>query len=120
MKASGSPCPLDQIPIIVFKRSAYLQSYLTAIINRIWVSGKIPKAWKKAVSILIHKKDSTDDPQNFRPITLQSVPLKIYTSALRNKMFYFLKINGYIEQSIKKVLPQEYRELTNILRIWHI
>ena len=102
MRASGSPCPLDQIPVIVFKRSAYLRSYLTVIMNRIWASGKIPEAWKKAVSILIHKKDSTDDPQNFRPITLQSVALKIYTSSLRNKMFYFLKINGFIEQSIQK------------------
>ena len=47
MKTSGSPCPLDQIPVIVFKRSAYLRSYLKAIINSIWASGKIPEAWRK-------------------------------------------------------------------------
>ena len=34
-------------------------------------------------------------------------------------MFYFLKINGFIEQSIQKVLPQDYPETTNIPRIWH-
>ena len=33
MKPSGSPCPLDQISIIFFKRCPYLRSYLTEIIH---------------------------------------------------------------------------------------
>ena len=36
MKTSGSPCPLDQISIICYKRCPYLRSYLTAIIGEIW------------------------------------------------------------------------------------
>ncbi|CAB4017865.1 Hypothetical predicted protein [Paramuricea clavata] len=73
MKASGSPCPLDQIPIIVFKKSPYLRSYLTMIISKIWTAGEIPIIWKKAASILIHKSNSVNEPENFRPITLESV-----------------------------------------------
>ena len=102
MKASGSPCPLDQIPIIVFKKSPYLRSYLTMIISKIWTAREIPTIWKKAASILIHKSNSVNEPENFRPITLESVPLKVFTSALRNKMFHFLRTNGFIEQRIQK------------------
>ena len=76
MKASGSPCPLEQSPIIVFKKSPYLRSYLTMIISKIWTAGEIPIIWKKAASILI-----------------------------RNKMFHFLRTNGFIERIQKGFVP---------------
>ena len=55
-----------------------------------------------ACTILIHKNGDTDNPANFRPITLQSVPLKVFTSCLRNKTFQYLVENKYIEQNIQK------------------
>ena len=61
-----------------------------------------PTLWKKACTILIHKKGNTSDPSNFRPITLQSVPLKVFTSCLRSALFKFLSQNNYIEQEIQK------------------
>ena len=56
MKSNGSPCPLDQIPVIAFKRSVYLRSYLTKVIQVAWCNRTIPEAWKRAVTTLIHKK----------------------------------------------------------------
>ena len=53
--------------------------------------------------MLIHKKGSTDDPANFRLITLESVPLKIFTSCIRNAIFKFLKENNFIEHQIQKI-----------------
>ena len=105
MKASGSPCPLDKISIIPFKRCPYLRSYITEVIRLIWISGNIPDEWKKACTVLIHKMGDTSDPSNFRPITLESVPLKIFTSCLRDSMFSFLSSNGYIEHNIQKGFP---------------
>ena len=102
MKASGSPCPLDQISIICCKRCPYLRSYLTAIIAEIWKKKVIPPIWKKAIIILIHKKGSTNNPGNFRPITSETVTLKILTSALRNNVFQFLSSNNYTETNIQK------------------
>ena len=102
MKASGSPCPLDQISIICFKRCPYLRSVITRLICSIWKSGNIPHKWKKACAILVHKKGDKDDPANFRPITLESVPLKIFTSCLRDSIFSFLSQNHLIEQKIQK------------------
>ena len=39
---------------------------------------------------VIHKKGHTDDPSNVRPITLESVPLKVFTSCLRNAIYSFI------------------------------
>ena len=102
MKSSGSPCPLDQLSIICFKRCSYLRTYLSELIHEIWLSGTVPTEWKKACTILIHKKGNTNDPSNFRPITLESVPLKVFTSCLRNAMYSFLASNNFIEHSIQK------------------
>ena len=54
--------------------------------------------------MLIYKSGETDIPSNFRPITitLETVPLKIFTSILRNRMYRFLNENNYIENSIQK------------------
>ena len=102
MKTSGSPCPLDQISVICFKRCPYLRTVITEIIGVVWKSGRVPSAWKRACTVLVHKKGNHDDPANFRPITLQSVPLKIFTSCLHDTIFSFLKQNGFIEQQIQK------------------
>ena len=50
----------------------------------------------------MHKKGDTSDPSNFRQITLESVPLKIFTSCLRDVIFSFRSSNGYIEHNIQK------------------
>ena len=65
MKSKGFPCPLDQISIICFKKCPYLRTYITAICAKVWETNHIPSSWKRAVSILIYKKDATDNPANF-------------------------------------------------------
>ena len=103
MKASGSPCPLDQISIIRFKCCPYLQSFITQAIAKVWVKDCIANEWKKVVNILIHKKGVSEDPANFGPITLEPVTLKIFTACLRDKIYEFLKENNYIEHNLQKV-----------------
>ena len=101
MKTSRSLCSSDQIPIIFYKLP-YQRSYLTAIIAEIWKKKVIPPTLKKAITILIYKKGSTDNPGNFCAITMETVTLKILTSALRNKICQFLSSNNYIENNIQK------------------
>ena len=102
MKASSSPCPLDKISIIPFKRCPYLRSYIAELFRIIWQSGEVPVEWKKACTVLIHKKGNTTDPANFRPITLESVPLKIFTSCIRDSLFTFVSANKYVDSKIQK------------------
>ena len=102
MKAYGSPCPVDQLSIICFKRCPFLRTYLRDPIRAVWLSRTIPSEWKKACTILIHKKGDTNTPSNFRPITLETIPLKVFTSCLRNAMYSFLITNNFIEHNIQK------------------
>ena len=119
IKSSGSPCPLDKISIICFKRCPYLRTFLTEIIRIIWESGRVPSEWKKACTVLVHKKGTSDDPASFRPITLESVPLKVFTSCLRDSMFPFLvKINSLIWK-FKKGLLQKSQGHSSTLPWWH-
>ena len=61
-----------------------------------------PYGMKKSVYSSCPKKDNSDDPANFRPITLASVPLKVFTSCLRDSVFSLLKQNEFTEAEIQK------------------
>ena len=61
---------------------------------------KHPVCLEKAMTILIHKSDDPSNPKNFRPITLENVFLKVYTSFIRNRIFEYLKAN--VECRIQK------------------
>ena len=74
----------------------------TGLIRAVWLSGSIPSEWEKACTILLYKKGDTSIPSNFRPITLESIPLKVFTSCLRNAMYSFLTANNFIEHNIQK------------------
>jgi len=101
MEVYGSPCPLEKISIICYKRCPYLCSKLNEIIRYIWINKKVSAVWRRACTILVYKKGSPDDPSNFRPISFQSVPLKVFTSYIRDTIYDFLKRNNYIEHVIQ-------------------
>ena len=82
MKSSASPCPLDQVSIIVLKKCPYFRIYLWRIISASWSRGDFPTVWKRGITVLAYKKDSNKDPSNFRSITLQPVLSKVFTSIL--------------------------------------
>ncbi|TRZ18145.1 hypothetical protein HGM15179_008964 [Zosterops borbonicus] len=47
------------------------------IYNQSWLTGEVPEDWKLANVIPIHKKGGKEDPSNYRPVSLTSVPGKI-------------------------------------------
>ena len=102
MKAGAAACPLDQVSVLTLKKCPYLRTYLTCLIQKLWKGQNIPSVWEKAVTILIYKSDDPSNPKNFRPITLENVFLKVYTSYIRNQIFEYLKANDYIECRVQK------------------
>ena len=62
----------------------------------------MPRSWQRAATILIYKRGDKSDPSGFRPLTLEPVMLRIFTSLLRDRVFEFLQRNKYIEASIQK------------------
>ena len=102
IKSSASPCPDDVISIITFKKCPVLRSHLVKIIQTAWKEKNFPKIWRSGETVLAHKKDDPGKPENFRPITLQPLLSKIFTSLIRNRLYTFAADNGYIETNIQK------------------
>ena len=101
-RASASACPLDQISVITLKKCPILRTILHNLIVNCWQSQYTPKAWRVGITILIYKKGDPSKVDNFRPITLQSVPYKIFSSFIRNRLQAFLDSNNYHNNNIQK------------------
>ena len=102
MKLSASPCPLDQISVIAFKKHPILCLRLRNILQTAWTAKTFPDVWKSGVTVLTYKKVDTGNPENFHQITLQIVLLKVFTSIIRNRLFNFASKNRYIKINLQK------------------
>ncbi|KFV86990.1 hypothetical protein N308_13990, partial [Struthio camelus australis] len=66
---------------------------LSIIFERSWQSGEVPEDWKKASVTPVFKKGKKEDPGNYRPVSLTSIPgngmeqllLKVLTKHLEDK-----------------------------------
>jgi len=63
MKSRSSPCPLDGISIIIFKKCPILRTHLAKLISARWLQRHFPAVWKRATVSLIYKKGALDDPK---------------------------------------------------------
>jgi len=102
MRSKISPCPLDGISIIIFKRCPILRSNLTKLILACWRKKYFPLIWRRATVSLVYKKGDTSDPQNFRPIALQPVLGKVLNACIRNKLWSFLSTNDLVDTKMQK------------------
>jgi len=48
---------------------------------------------------MIHKKGSMEDPNNFRPISLLSCPLKILTQMMQNRLYEWAEASKILPES---------------------
>ena len=67
-----------------------------------WSSQHFPTPWKRAAISLIYKKGDPAKPENFRPIALQPVLGKVFSSCIRNKIWTFVEENKLVDTSIQK------------------
>ena len=67
---------------------------LLNIFNQIWITGKFPKGWSKAIIIPIPKpnKDHTETT-NYRPIALTSCLCKTMERMINDRLVWFLESN---------------------------
>ena len=82
-KAPGS----DGITSEVLKLGAEVFiRWLTCIFNSIWTDEAVPSDWTKQLIVPIHKKGSQVDCDNFHGIALLSVPSKVFTKVISNRL----------------------------------
>lgn len=102
VKNKSSPCPFDQIPILAFKKCPILRTFLHKLLVCCWERSDIPTIWGRGLTVLLYKKGPVDQPENFRPITLQPVGYKILSSVIRSRITQFLMENDFVNKSIQK------------------
>ena len=74
--------------------------WLTNVICKAWESGSAPDDWKRGIILPFYKgKGQRTDCQNYRGITLLSVPGKVYAHVLLNRIQAHLQQLRRIEQS---------------------
>ncbi|CAM4662903.1 unnamed protein product [Caretta caretta] len=72
---------------------------LALIFESSWQSGEVPDDWKKANVVPILKKGKEEDPGNYRPISLTSVPGKIMEQVLKESILKHLEERKVIRNS---------------------
>ncbi|KFQ26928.1 RNA-directed DNA polymerase from mobile element jockey, partial [Mesitornis unicolor] len=73
----------DNIHLWVLRELAYeVAKLLTMIFERSWQSGEIPDDWKKGNVMAIFKKGKKEDPGNYWPVSLTTMPGKIMEQIL--------------------------------------
>ena len=72
---------------------------LTRIINTGYSCNTFPDCMKKAVIKVIHKKESTEEISNYRPISILPTLSKIFERAAVNQIVYYLETNNLLSSS---------------------
>ncbi|NXM92890.1 LORF2 protein, partial [Sylvia borin] len=64
-------------PRVMRELADELAKPLSIIYQQSWLTGEVPEDWKLANVIPVNKKGRKEDPSNYRPVSLTSVPSKI-------------------------------------------
>ena len=68
----------DQVPTYLIKEhSDIFSSVLQIIFQKSLDTGVVPTDWKRANVVAIYKKDSKNDPANYRPVSLTCISCKV-------------------------------------------
>ena len=55
--------------------------------NTSFISGIIPQEWKLASVVPVHKKGDKDNVENYRPISLISLVMKVFERCIQRELF---------------------------------
>ncbi|KGL92482.1 hypothetical protein N301_09889, partial [Charadrius vociferus] len=92
-KSMGS----DRIHLRVLKELAeVLARPLCFIYEQSWLTRKVSADWRLAYATPIHKKGGKEDPGNYRPVSLTSVPGKVMEQIILSAITRHMQENRVI------------------------
>ncbi|KAK4815363.1 hypothetical protein QYF61_001351 [Mycteria americana] len=108
----------DEIHLRVLKELADVFTKLLSIIyQQSWLTGEVPADWRLANVTPIYKKGRKEDPGNYRPVSLTSVPGKLMEQIILSAITRHVEDNQGIKPS-----QHEFRKgrscLTNLISFY--
>ncbi|NWI57793.1 RTJK polymerase, partial [Calyptomena viridis] len=91
---------------------------LSIIYQELWLTGEVPDDWKLANVMPVYKKGRKEDPGNYRPVSLTSVPGKVMEQFILNVMMQNLQ-NGQGIRSSQHGFMQGRSCLTNLISFYY-
>ena len=97
---NGKSTGLDGICVRSLKLgSPILSFYLTHIFNLSLGTGTVPRIWKQKRVTPVFKKGEIDSVNNYRPISILPVPMKVFEKVVHEQVSLFLDENKILNQS---------------------
>ena len=116
LKKDKSPGPDGIHPMLLHSTADMIAKPLADIFSASFEQGVIPADWRKANVSPIHKKGRKDNPNNYRPVSLTSVPCKIMESIVRDAVVEHIEKNTLISDH-QHGFVQGRSCLTNLLEV---
>ena len=93
----GKAMGVDEIPseILLLSKEKILR-YLTKLFNKMFQIGYFPVRWGVAIIVPLYKSGDKSQPGNYRGISLLSIPSKIFTSVINNRLYNWAENNNKI------------------------
>lgn len=96
LNADKSPGPDGLHPLILKECAENIAIPLSIIYQASYDNGVLPEDWRLAEVMPIYKKGPKNDPGNYRPVSLTSVPCKIMEGILRDQLLEHLEARNLI------------------------
>ena len=105
LKVDKAPGPDGILPRVLLEAKEELVLPFSIVFEKSLNESHVPKDWKDAIVVPIHKKGKKDLPGNYRPVSLTSIICKIMERMVRDSIMQFLDINGLLSEEQFGFIP---------------
>ena len=107
LKTNKSPGVDGLHPKVLSELSNEICTPLFIIFKQSITQGLVPRQWKDAVVVPLHKKGSKASTENYRPISLTSICCKLLESIIKDNLMEFMNDNNLISPSQFGFVPKK-------------